>query len=74
MWCLRPVVPPALVGRLKVGITTTLEVERLFGAPSDQTKSGEWIYERLFNPGYLGLIFDEDGRLVGFRQNSILKW
>jgi hypothetical protein len=74
MWSLRPVVPPVLLSRLKVGTTTTSEVERLLGSPSDHTKSGEWIYERLFNPGYLGLTFDKDGRLVGFRHDSVLKW
>jgi hypothetical protein len=62
--CIGPVFPPAVTAKLQPGISTS-EVERLLGPPTQRPSEHVWVYQRALNPGWLGVTFDENGRLLG---------
>jgi outer membrane protein assembly factor BamE (lipoprotein component of BamABCDE complex) len=62
-WCAGPIFSRDTIARLKAGMTGD-EVKQILGPPTAQPESNRWIYERLFNPGFLGAYFDDNGRLT----------
>jgi outer membrane protein assembly factor BamE (lipoprotein component of BamABCDE complex) len=62
-WCFGPIFSNAAIARLKAGMTAD-EVKQILGPPTAQPESNWWVYERIFNPGWLGVYFDENGRLT----------
>jgi outer membrane protein assembly factor BamE (lipoprotein component of BamABCDE complex) len=62
-WCLGPIFSRQTIARLKVGMTGD-QVKQILGPPTDQPESNRWIYERIFNPGWLGVYFYANGRLI----------
>lgn len=58
---LGPVIPPGKLDGLREA--TRADVRRILGDPTEVHPSGNWIYMRLFNPGWVEIYFDHDGRV-----------
>jgi outer membrane protein assembly factor BamE (lipoprotein component of BamABCDE complex) len=67
-WCLGPVVSQATLDRLRVGMTAR-EVEQVLGPATDTDDDSDcWYYEKPFNPGWLTVTFDDEGRMASYGQ------
>jgi len=66
-WCLGPIVPQATLDRLRDGMTAS-EVEEILGPPTAYGETRCWYYSKLFNPGWLTVDFDDQGRMASYGQ------
>jgi hypothetical protein len=60
---LGPIESDEIIAKLVPGMREA-EVERLLGKPDRVDANGDWVYEKPYNPGWLGIHFDERRRLI----------
>lgn len=56
--CLGPVIPNSTAHRIAIG-TARSEVRAILGAPVPSSTEKVWTYERLMNPGWFVVYFDD---------------
>jgi hypothetical protein len=60
---LGPIRPDDVIAQLRPGMGEA-EIETILGRPDEVDDYGKWVYEKPFNPGWLGIIFDEHRKLL----------
>src|SRR5688500_17655057 len=60
---LGPIRSDEVIAQLRPGMGEA-DVERLLGKPDRVDAYGDWMYEKPFNPGWLGIKFDEHRKLL----------
>lgn len=73
IYCLGPVLPESALRRLKPG-TSENEVVELLGPPNSRKAGEAWYYERLFNPGWVTVYSDTDGRVLYVDSEAAIRW
>jgi hypothetical protein len=58
-----PIASEEVIAQLLPGMAEA-DVERLLGKPDRVDDNGDWVYEKPFNPGWLGIKFDEHRKLI----------
>ena len=51
---------------------TASEVEQVLGPATGFSETRYWLYEKLFNPGWLSVDFDEAGRMVATGEVALM--
>jgi hypothetical protein len=60
-WIGGPVIPATTLKALRG--KTQDDVRRVLGKPAKVMPYGDWIYDRVLNPGYVAISFDDDGQV-----------
>jgi hypothetical protein len=68
-WVAGPVISGARLRRIEPGMTQHQVIE-ILGEPQSR-KEGEWHYERIGNPGWVEVWFDDDGRVQEVNDESV---
>ena len=63
MHCLGPVRPETVVAQIQSGMSRD-DVRQVLGFPNGDRSSQSWSYERTFNPGWLVVYFDANGKVT----------
>ncbi len=68
-WSLGPVVSKSLLNQVKAGTSKERVVEKL-GLPTHKHSENEWYYTRFCNPGWVEIMFDNEGKVSGLNDES----
>ena len=67
-----PIFPRSVLDKLAPGMTKA-QVQSLVGPPARTYGEDQWQYQRAFNPGWVEIWFDGDGKLLDVNDESIYR-